>query len=151
MIWNSTECSKIVGPFKVDDRVNINADDYCKFLSKMLFLFVELIKTGITKIPVFISSFSFLQEDLSSSPAKLIIAHLARKKDTKLMKWLQASADINPIESIKKDVDDNAKYHSTKKIPEETIKITANNVTVKTVEIITLNTDKVYGMSYSVY
>lgn len=41
--------------------------------------------------------------------------------------------------------------NSIKKIPGETIKTAANNITVKIVEMIMLNTDKVYGMSYSVY
>lgn len=100
MFWVSIVGSKIIGLFKVDDDININAEKYGKSLNKTYFFF-------------FLNGLSCNQETLNSRiySCKIMLLQILQSwilptllkklfKNTKIMEWYLNSPDINLEENL---------------------------------------------------
>ena len=97
MVWASIIKDELVGPFRVEDGLKINSQNYCQFLEDTFF------KQWYRKKPAsFKKTMIFMQDNAPSHASKYSTAWLANKglKDDRKMTWPTSSPDLNPIENL---------------------------------------------------
>ena len=84
MVWASIIKDELVGPFRVEDGLKINSQNYCQFLEDTFF------KQWYRKKPAsFKKTMIFMQDNAPSHASKYSTAWLANKglKDDRKMTW----------------------------------------------------------------
>ena len=96
MIWAGIVDSEIIGPFKVDDGVKLNSENYCKLLDETFFRWYK------SKSRTFKRDCIFMQDNAPSHASKATAQFLAKKgfPEKKIMSWPASSPDVNPIENM---------------------------------------------------
>lgn len=97
MVWAGIINSEFVGPFRVEQGVKINSENYCKFLKSTMFK-----QWYNKKSAAFKKKIIFMQDNAPSHASHYTTAWLAQKgiKDDRLMSWPPNSPDLNPIENL---------------------------------------------------
>jgi transposase len=87
---------EIIGPFKVDDGVKLNSENYCKLLDETFFRWYK------SKSRTFKRDCIFMQDNAPSHASKATAQFLAKKgfPEKKIMSWPASSPDVNPIENM---------------------------------------------------
>ena len=94
--WAALTFREVVGSFRVPDGLKMNAQSYTKFSQD------NFIPCYCKQRPAsFKKKIIFMQDNAPSHAARYTIAFLEKLgfKDDKLMIWLPASPDLNPIEN----------------------------------------------------
>ena len=93
MVWAGILQDELVGPFQVEDGLQIN----CQFLEDTFFKQWYRKKSASFK-----KTMMFMQDNAPSHVSKYSTAWLARKglKDERRMTWPPSSPDLNPIENL---------------------------------------------------
>ena len=96
MMWAGIVNDKVIGPFKVDEGVKLNSDNYCALLEDTFFKWYKAQSRKFKKDCV------FMQDNAPSHAPRSTSDFLAQKGFTgsKLMKWPSSSRDLNPIENM---------------------------------------------------
>ena len=150
MIWAAIVNSEVIGPFKVDDGVKLNSENYCKLLDDTFFRWYK------AKTRTFKRDCIFMQDNAPSHAAKATAQFLARKgfPENKIMSWPASSPDINPLENLwailKRELYTGGRQYKskadlwaaiqreTKKIKPHTIKALTDSMDSRLVKIIEL-------------
>ncbi|XP_070404420.1 transposable element Tc3 transposase [Nothobranchius furzeri] len=97
LVWAGIIKDELVGPFQVEDGVELNSQSYCQFLEDTFFK-----QWYRKKSASFQKNMIFMQDNAPTHASKYSTAWLARKgiKEEKLMTWPPCSPDLNPIENL---------------------------------------------------
>ena len=141
MIWAGIVDDKVIGPFKVDEGVKLNSDNYCALLEGTFFKWYKSQSRKLKKDCV------FMQDNAPSHASRSTSDFLARKGLTgsKLMKWPSSSPDLNPIENmwalVKRELYSGGKQYSNKSDLWEAIKKATQSIKPETVKSLTNSMD----------
>ena len=96
MFWAALIGREVVGPFPVPDGLQMNAQSYRKFLQDNFIPWFRKQRPASFKKKII-----FMQDCAPSHAARYTIAFLEKHsfKDEKLLIWLPAPPDLNPIEN----------------------------------------------------
>jgi len=142
MIWAGIVNDRVIGPFKVDDGVKLNSDNYCQLLERTFFQWYKSQKRIFKRDSV------LMQDNAPSHAAKSTKEFLARKgfSGKKLMTWPPSSPDLNPIENlwslVKRELYKGGKQYQRKNELWEAIKIAMTAIKPGTIKSLTASMDK---------
>ena len=113
MFWAGLFGNTIVGPFRVEQGVKLNSQNYCSFLTRNFLPWYQQLLDHDKKTLV------LMQDNAPSHASKYSRAWFIENGigETKLMTWPPNSPDINPIQMlwslIKRKVYENGKQYSS--------------------------------------
>ena len=141
MIWAAIQKDCLIGPFRVDDGVKMNSQNYCEFLSKNFLPWIKRQPAATRK------KLMFMQDNAPSHASKFSVAWLAAQgfKDDTLMDWPASSPDLNPIENfwsaLKRRLYVNGRQYSSKDSLWKDIQETAKSFSSAEIEKFTSGMD----------
>lgn len=142
MIWAGIVGSEIIGPFKVEEGVKLNSDNYCELLNAEFFPWYR------SQSRVFKRDSIFMHDNAPSHASKVTTEFLAKKgfSGKKLMVWPSSSPDLNPIENmwalLKKEMYKGGKQYKSKGDVWEAIQAGIKNISPETVKALTNSMDQ---------
>ena len=141
MFWAAIIDDKLIGPFRVEDGVKINANTYSAFLDKHL-------RPWWKKQPLRLRKSLIFMHDNAPAHAVRYTTDYLRKigiKEDNLMIWPPCSPDLNPIENLwsmlKKEVYVAGKQYSSTDELWNAITMAANNVSKDAIKNLTSSVD----------
>lgn len=141
MIWAAIVGNELIGPFKVDDGVKLNSENYCKLLQSVFFPWYN------RKSRVFKKNVVFMHDNAPSHASKATTAFLAKKglSGKTLMTWPPSSPDLNPIENLwallKKELYKAGKQYRSKEEVWAAIQTESRKISSETIRALTNSMD----------
>lgn len=148
MFWAGLLGNTIVGPFRVEQGVKLNSQNYCSFLSKNFLPWYQRLSNEEKEILL------FMQDNAPSHASKYSKTWFSDQgiDESKIMIWPPNSPDLNPIEMlwslIKRKIYENNKQYSSldalweavckacRDVPEDQLKNLVNGVDKRLVKLI---------------
>ena len=96
MFWAAIVGNRFVGPYKVEDGLKMNAENYTHFLDDNFFKWYKAQSRSFKIKSV------FMHDNCPSHAARFTTEYLVKKgiKNEKIMTWPAQSPDLNPIENL---------------------------------------------------
>ena len=141
MIWAGIVGNRMVGPFKIEEGVKINSENYTTFLDVNFFPWYRS-QTRSFKLKCM-----FMHDNAPSHASQYTKAYLESKgvKGDKIMQWPANSPDLNPIENlwsiVKRRLYPDSKQYMNKRDLWEALKKVCSEITAEEIENLTNTMD----------